>query len=467
MGRKGSWFSSIKKAFSPEKKGKKVSKSNKKWVEKEQPLVPESSNQETSKVSPPHPLPLVEELKLADEEKEQTVQSYPVAIATASAAESSAPTAQIASEVVRPTPAHFAGKSREEDATIKIQTAFRGYLARRALKALRGLVRLKSLVDGPTVKRQTANALKCMQALSRVQSQIHSRRNRMLEENRALQRQLLQKHAKELESLRRGDGWDDSIQSKEQIEASLLSKYEAAMRRERALAYSYSHQQTWKKSSRSSNLLFMDPTNPQWGWSWLERWMGGRSLEAQSMSEKELKNDQSSVKSGGVSIIGGEITRSFARHQLNNEQPFSPSSQKPGSTHHSPATPASKPPSARKTKLPSPRVSATSQDDDTKSMLSIQSERNRRHSIAGSSVRDDESLASFQSIPSYMTPTKSAKAKTRLQSPLGMENVTPEKGSAGSVKKRLSYPPSPARPRRHSGPPKVNISTVNTNGETN
>nr|GMD34948.1 protein IQ-DOMAIN 1-like [Ipomoea batatas] len=421
MGRKGSWFSSIKKAFSPEKKGKKASKSNNKWVEKEQPLVPESSNQETSKVSPPHPLPPVEELKLAEEEKEQT----------------------IASEVVRPTPAHFAGKSREEDATIKIQTAFRGYLARRALKALRGL------------------------ALSRVQSQIHSRRNRMLEENRALQRQLLQKHAKELESLRRGDGWDDSIQSKEQIEASLLSKYEAAMRRERALAYSYSHQQTWKKSSRSSNLLFMDPTNPQWGWSWLERWMGGRSLEPQSMSEKELKNDQSSVKSGGVSIIGGEITRSFARHQLNNEQPFSPSSQKPGSTHHSPATPVSKPPSARKTKLPSPRVSATSQDDDTKSMLSIQSERNRRHSIAGSSVRDDESLASFQSIPSYMTPTKSAKAKTRLQSPLGVENVTPEKGSAGSVKKRLLYPPSPSRPRRHSGPPKVNISTVNTNGETN
>lgn len=74
--------------------------------------------------------------------------------------------------------------------------------ARRALRALRGLVRLKSLVDGPTVKRQTANTLKCMQTLSRVQSQIHSRRNRMLEENRALQRQLVQKHAKELENLR-------------------------------------------------------------------------------------------------------------------------------------------------------------------------------------------------------------------------------------------------------------------------
>ena len=74
--------------------------------------------------------------------------------------------------------------------------------ARRALKALRGLVRLKSLADGPTGKRQTAHTLKCMQTLSRVQSQISSRRIRMLEENRALQRQLMQKHAKELESLR-------------------------------------------------------------------------------------------------------------------------------------------------------------------------------------------------------------------------------------------------------------------------
>lgn len=39
-----------------------------------------------------------------------------------------------------------------------------------------------------------------------------------------------------------GEDWNDSLQSKEQIEVSLLHKYEAAMRRERALAYSFSHQ---------------------------------------------------------------------------------------------------------------------------------------------------------------------------------------------------------------------------------
>ncbi|XP_031129302.1 protein IQ-DOMAIN 1-like [Ipomoea triloba] len=481
MGKKGSWLSSVKKAFSPD--SKKASKSNKKRLEKEQLQVPDSSIFETPIVSlPAPPVPPVEEVKPTEVEKEQTKHAYSVAVATVAAAEAAVAAAHAAAEVVRLTaPNRFAGKSKEEIAAIRIQTAFRGYLARRALRALRGLVRLKSLVDGPTVKRQTANTLKCMQTLSRVQSQIHSRRNRMLEENRALQRQLVQKHAKELENLRRGEEWDDSIQSKEQVEANLLSKYEAATRRERALAYSYSHQQTWKKSSRSPNLLFMDPTNPQWGWSWLERWMGARPWETEGMSEKELRNDQLSVK--GASISVGEITKSFARHQLNAEQPSSPASQKPSHSlgRHSPATPASKQQSpslisARKLKSPSPRANAaTTQDDDTRSVFSVQSERNRRrHSIAGSSVRDDESLASSPStVPSYMAPTHSAKAKTRLQSPSDGENgtTTPERGTAGAAKKRLSYPRSPAsRPRRHSGPPKVeniSIAQPGTNGEIN
>lgn len=39
-----------------------------------------------------------------------------------------------------------------------------------------------------------------------------------------------------------GDKWNGGTQSKEQVEAKLQSKQEAAMRRERALAYAYTHQ---------------------------------------------------------------------------------------------------------------------------------------------------------------------------------------------------------------------------------
>ncbi|KAK3021346.1 hypothetical protein RJ639_045979 [Escallonia herrerae] len=242
MGRKGNWFSSVKKALSPdskEKKSQKADKSKKKWFGKEKSAVPEASSLET--VAVPHPLPPPEEVKLTEVEDEQTKHAYTVAAATAVAAEAAVASAQVAAEVVRLT---VVTQFTEEVAAIKIQTAFRGYLARRALRALRGLVRLKSLVEGPTVVRQTTNTLRCMQTLSRVQSQIQSRRIRMSEENQALQKQLLQKRAKELESLQMGDDWDDRLQSKEQIEAKLLNKYEAAMRRERALAYSFSHQVT-------------------------------------------------------------------------------------------------------------------------------------------------------------------------------------------------------------------------------
>ena len=76
------------------------------------------------------------------------------------------------------------------------------FQARRALRALRGLVRLKSLIQGQSVKRQATATLRAMQTLARVQSQIRARRIRMSEENEALQRQLQQKHDKELEKLR-------------------------------------------------------------------------------------------------------------------------------------------------------------------------------------------------------------------------------------------------------------------------
>lgn len=74
--------------------------------------------------------------------------------------------------------------------------------ARRKLRTLRGLDRLKRMLDGNAVKSQTTNTLKCMQMLARVQALIHSRRVRMIEENQALQRHLQRKHGKELENVK-------------------------------------------------------------------------------------------------------------------------------------------------------------------------------------------------------------------------------------------------------------------------
>lgn len=78
---------------------------------------------------PPPPPPPVGDLKLNDVENDQSRHAYTVARATAAAAEAAVAAAQAAAEVVRLTSiSHFSGKSKEEIAAIKIQTAFRGYM---------------------------------------------------------------------------------------------------------------------------------------------------------------------------------------------------------------------------------------------------------------------------------------------------------------------------------------------------
>ncbi|XP_047259131.1 protein IQ-domain 26-like [Capsicum annuum] len=56
-------------------------------------------------------------------------------------------------------------------AAAKIQSVFRGYLARKALRALKGLVKFQALVRGFLVRKRAAATLHSMQALSAVRSQ--------------------------------------------------------------------------------------------------------------------------------------------------------------------------------------------------------------------------------------------------------------------------------------------------------
>lgn len=233
------------------------------------------------------------------------------------------------------------------------------------------------------------------------------------------------------------------------------------------MAYAFAHQ--WRNSSRA-NPMFMDPNNPQWGWSWVERWMAARPWESRNAAEKDLNSDRASARGSSRSVTGAEVAKAYARRDTNLERPSSAHKVNCSASRHSLSTPPSRAPSiARKVRSASPKGSWRAAEDETGSFISMQSERLKQNSTAGSSMRDDTSLASTPAVPSYMASTESAKAKSRFRAlSSDLSDNASERGSVTSARKRLSFPvssvPAQGGSRRHSGPPKVDVSSLTSNG---
>ncbi|XP_057481022.1 protein IQ-DOMAIN 31-like isoform X1 [Actinidia eriantha] len=64
---------------------------------------------------------------------------------------------------------------RQEQAATKAQAAFKGYLARRAFQALKGIIRLQAVVRGHLVRRQAVSTLRCMLGIVKLQALARGR----------------------------------------------------------------------------------------------------------------------------------------------------------------------------------------------------------------------------------------------------------------------------------------------------
>ncbi|GAU29644.1 hypothetical protein TSUD_52960 [Trifolium subterraneum] len=184
-------------------------------------------------------------------------------------------------------------------AATRIQNAFRSFMARRTFQNLSGAEKFEALIQDHTAGDQTATTLNYIHSWSRIQDEIRARRICMITAARIRQRRLesqLKVEAKinELEA-----EWCSGSETMEEILSRIHQREEAAIKRERAMAYAFCHQ--WRPNC---NQYFGQASyslgKESWGWSWMERWVAARPWEVrvhvESPKTKKLNGQQKKTK---------------------------------------------------------------------------------------------------------------------------------------------------------------------------
>ncbi|KAK7292865.1 hypothetical protein RJT34_15720 [Clitoria ternatea] len=472
MGKKGgsssSWLTAVKRAFrSPTKDSDKRSgrrredcdqeEDEEKKREKRRWIFRKPVNHETVNATTNSQQKLKHDVAAsgASSRTEQDQKQHALAVAVATA-EAAMATAQAAVEVARLSkPSNHA---REHYAAVVIQTAFRGYLARRALRALKGLVKLQALVRGHNVRKQAKMTLRCMQALVRVQARVldqrirssldGSRKSAFSDTTSVWDSRYLQDISDRKSVSREGssiaDDWDERPHTVEEVKAMLQQRKEAAMKRDKSLSQAFS-QQIWR-NGRTSSIGNEDELEERP--KWLDRWMATKPWENRGRASTDQRDSIKTVEidtSQPYSYLGANYRRSHPNYQYNPQhQPQRHSIASPlhrshqnGSLH--PATPS--PAKSRPIQVRSASPRCVREDRTSYHTSQTPSLRSNYH-YTGNLYQSGRAGTSScgAALPNYMAATESAKARIRSQSAPRQRPSTPERDRAGSVKKRLSFP---------------------------
>ncbi|KAG7631298.1 IQ motif EF-hand binding site [Arabidopsis suecica] len=191
-----------------------------------------------------------------------------------------------------------------EVAVIHIQKAFRAFKARKRLCSLKSARRFNSLIQGHTVMNQTSTALNVIHSWYDIQNQIRARRLYMVTQGRLQHKRLENRLKLEIKLHELEVEWCGGSETMEEILAKIQQKEEATVKRERAMAYAFSHQ--WRaNATQYLGQASFNLGKESWGWSWKERWIAARPWEirAQCYVVKPIKPSKKPEKSSPNNVI--------------------------------------------------------------------------------------------------------------------------------------------------------------------